>query len=86
MSYSINVQYIQAFICEMINNFKPDPKHKGNDEAELNDFNNFMNNLVNDELQDITCKVQRINRLKQLIGDYEKARDELKKIIPDLCF
>lgn len=85
MSYSINVQYIQAFICDKINNFKPDPKHKGNDEHELKDFDDFMNNLVNDELQGIICQVQRINRLKQLIGEYEKARDELKKMIPDLC-
>lgn len=85
MSYSINVQYIQAYICDKINNFEPDPKHKGNDEHELDDFDKFMNKLVNDELQGIMCQVQRIKDLKRLIDEYEKARDELKKMIPDLC-
>ena len=84
MSYSINVQYIQAFICDKINKFKPDPKHKGNEEFELKDFNDFMNKLINDEFQDIMCKVQRVQRLKQLIDEYDKARSDLLKIMPDL--
>lgn len=75
---------IQTYICEKINNFEPDPKHKGNDEHELKDFNDFMNNLVNDEFQDIMCKVQRVQHLKTLIDEYDKARSDLLKIMPDL--
>ena len=75
---------IQTYICEKINNFKPDPKHKGNDEHELDDFDKFMNNLVNDELQGIMCQVQRIKNYKRLIGEYEKARSDLLKLMPDL--
>ena len=75
---------VQTFICEKINNFKPDPKHKGNDEHELKDFNDFMNNLVNDELQGIMCQFQRVKNYKRLITEYEKARSDLLKLMPNL--
>lgn len=85
MSCISNVQRIQAFVCDKINKFKPDPKHKGNEILELKDFDEFMNRLANDELQGIMCIVQRVNDYKRLIKDYEKAKDEIKKIIPDYC-